>query len=135
MTNLPNRIVIGSDYTELKTVEKSLKEIFREYGISKKHYNKVFLCISEAVRNSIEHGNSFDVNKKVFVSISCREDYFHIEVVDEGCGFNIKEVPDPTKPENIKKESGRGIHIIRTMSESFSYEKQDSRLLFKIECK
>lgn len=135
MTNLPNRIVIGSDYTELKTVERNLKEIFMEYGISKKHYNKVFLCISEAVRNSIEHGNGFDVNKKVYVNISCKKDYFHIEVMDEGGGFNIKEIPDPTKPENIKKESGRGIHIIRTMSQSFRYEKQDNRLLFKIECK
>ncbi|KAB2846473.1 MAG: ATP-binding protein [Melioribacteraceae bacterium] len=40
---------------------------------------------------------------------------------DEGKGFNINTVPDPTKPENILKESGRGIHIMKNFLDDLKY--------------
>jgi anti-sigma regulatory factor (Ser/Thr protein kinase) len=36
-----------------------------------------------------------------------------ISILDEGKGFNPKSIPDPTLPENLKKDCGRGLFIVR----------------------
>ena len=40
---------------------------------------------------------------------------------DEGTGFIPDKVPDPTEPENILKESGRGIHIMKNFLDELKY--------------
>jgi serine/threonine-protein kinase RsbW len=44
-----------------------------------------------------------------------------ITIKDEGRGFKLEAVPDPTRPENILKESGRGIHIMRSFLKDLRY--------------
>ena len=99
-------------------VEKFLLNIFRERKISKNCYNKVYLCVSEAVVNSIEHGNKSDKRKEVKIQINCKSDIIILEVSDEGEGFNVETVEDPTKKENIRKETGRGIFKMKSLSNS-----------------
>jgi serine/threonine-protein kinase RsbW len=126
--------VIKSDISELKNVEIFVNEIFTECNISNKYFNKVYLCISEAVINSIEHGNKKDKNKKVSIIANYEENRLNIKVKDEGNGFNLKLVEDPTTPENIRKELGRGIFIIKSLSKQIEYNKKGNSIHFKIEC-
>ena len=42
-------------------------------------------------------------------------DRLHIDIEDEGIGFNSKKVPDPTENSNIMKVSGRGVHLIKKL--------------------
>ncbi len=72
MINKPSKIlVIKSNISELKHVEEFLYEVFREYNLPARYYNKTYLCISEAVVNSIKHGNQNDSKKNVSISVEC----------------------------------------------------------------
>ena len=82
----------------------------------------VLLAISEAISNGIKHGNKSDENKKLKIIIELSDEAVFITVQDEGKGFKFDSVPDPTNPENIMKESGRGIFIMRNVADNLSYE-------------
>jgi len=127
-------LVIKSHNSELKNVEKFLLEIFDDCKFSKNNFNKVFLCVMEAVMNSIEHGNKNDREKTVSIKISCEENVMNVTIYDEGEGFDLNGIQDPTKEENIKKESGRGIHIIKALTEKMEYNNEENYFQFKIEC-
>lgn len=133
--SLPKILVIKSDKTELRKVENFLSEIFNEYDLTQKNYNKALLCVSEAVINSIEHGNQYDTKKRVTIEINCNLGEINVGIIDEGDGFNFEEIRDPTKKENITNESGRGIHIIKSLSDSLKYNDKGNCVQLKIECK
>jgi serine/threonine-protein kinase RsbW len=130
----PKILSLKSDISELQKIENLLKEIFKSNHIPEKYFNKVLLCVSEAAQNSIKHGNKNDANKQVSVELDCVNHEIIVQIEDEGEGFNINEVKDPTKEENLKSESGRGIHIIKTLSENIEYNKRGNRIKFKIDC-
>jgi serine/threonine-protein kinase RsbW len=59
----------------------------------------------------------------------------NIMIEDEGNGFDFNKITDPTSDENIKNESGRGIFIIKKLSNKIEYNEKGNRIQFKIECK
>ncbi|NOR75398.1 MAG: hypothetical protein GQ525_09580 [Draconibacterium sp.] len=127
--------MIKSDTSELNEVELFVNELFEEYGIPIKYFNSVYLCISEAVVNSIKHGNKNDISKQVFITANFVEKVLKIKIKDEGEGFILKDVKSPIDNSNIKNETGRGIHIIKTLSHSIKYNKKGNSIHFKIDCK
>ncbi len=133
--NPPKILKIKSDISELIKVEIFVNELFDEFTISHKYFNKVFLCLSEAVLNAIQHGNKYDVNKNIFININYLHERVSVKIMDEGEGFNLNEIIDPTIQGNIKKESGRGLHIIKSLSEQIGYNRKENSVQFKIKCK
>lgn len=135
MISLPPEIlVIESELSELQKVEVFIKEKFSECGLPQKYFNKVLLCVSEAVINAIKHGNKSNIHKKVCISIRCTDTEVQIQVEDEGEGFDIVKVEDPTLVENIRKESGRGIYIIKKLTDNLEYNKKGNKVKFKLIC-
>lgn len=136
MINKPPKIlVIKSDVAELKKVEDFIINIFNENNLELKYFNKIYLCVSEAVLNSIKHGNKNDLKKYVSIKIGFDTEQFKIQVEDEGDGFDLKKIKDPTKKRNIKNEEGRGIFIITKLSEQIEYNKKGNLVQFNIDCK
>jgi len=131
----PKILVIKSDTSELKNVEVFVNELFTEKKIPRKYFNNVLLCISEAVINSFEHGNKNITHKKVSIFADCKAGLLTVKVMDEGEGFIIDSIPNPLLSENIKNESGRGIHIIKTLSDQIEYSNNSNCIQFKIKCK
>jgi serine/threonine-protein kinase RsbW len=82
----------------------------------------MLIAITEAVNNAIVHGNKCDKNKSVFFSIQSTLDKVTVTVKDQGNGFNPYAVPDPREDENLLKESGRGIFLIKALSSDYSYK-------------
>lgn len=135
MVNKPPEIlVIKSDTSELVIVESFLRRIFVENFLSEKHFNKVYLCVSEAIINSIKHGNKSDSKKSVIVKIKCSEQEIVVLIEDEGDGFDKELLIDPTLTGNLKKESGRGIFIIKNIAESMEFNEKGNCIQFKLKC-
>jgi len=130
----PNILIIHSKKTELKKVETFLKEIFITYSLPEKHFNKVFLCVSEAVINSIEHGHKHDADKQIRVQVGLEDNNVSVIITDEGDGFDFKAIADPTEIHNLKKESGRGIHIIKSICDVLRYNEKGNSIQFLIKC-
>jgi serine/threonine-protein kinase RsbW len=42
-------------------------------------------------------------------------------VEDEGKGFDYEHLPDPTSPENIEKVGGRGIFLMKHLSDEVQF--------------
>lgn len=130
----PNILVISSKKSELQRVEEFIKEVFSFYDFPETCFNKVLLCISEATINAIAHGNKGDHRKQVELSVDCKTHLISIKITDEGDGFDFSSLPDPTSGENLLKESGRGIHIIKSLSKTFSFNDKGNSMEFQIEC-
>ena len=135
MTNKPPEIlIIKSETSELKKVEYFLEDIFNRNNLSKKYFNRLYLCVSEAIINAIKHGNRNDLNKKVIIKISCLTHEMEVLIEDEGEGFNRSILQNPTTIENIRKESGRGIFIIENLTDKIEFNEKGNRIQFKIKC-
>jgi serine/threonine-protein kinase RsbW len=108
-----------------------LDEIFSESCLNRNYFNRVFLGISEAVNNSIVHGNCLDKDKLVFIRVVFKDDQLQIEVKDEGVGFTVDGLANPTVNENLKKENGRGIFIMQNIADEVKYFDGGSKVLIK----
>jgi serine/threonine-protein kinase RsbW len=71
------------------------------------------LALEEAIVNGLRHGNGGDPARRVVVCSSLRREEVLFEVEDEGAGFDPRQVPDPTAPENLGRPSGRGLLLMR----------------------
>jgi serine/threonine-protein kinase RsbW len=81
----------------------------------------VDMAVREAVTNAVIHGNKLDEAKVVEVKLTTTPEGFKISVHDQGAGFNPKDVPDPTRDENILKTSGRGIFFMRNFMDEVEW--------------
>jgi serine/threonine-protein kinase RsbW len=105
-------------------VERLIDELCEKYGIQEEHYGNILIALTEAVNNAIYHGNKQDPEKKVIVKYEADQDHFKFIVEDEGPGFDFENVPDPTSPENIEKPNGRGVFLMRHLSDSITFSEE-----------
>jgi serine/threonine-protein kinase RsbW len=88
----------------------------------------VRLALEEALVNAIKHGNRMDPTKQVYVSCSLSTQKITVVIEDQGDGFKLDEVPDPTEDENLDKPGGRGIMLIRSFMTSIEYNDKGNRM-------
>ena len=70
-------------------------------------------ALAEALGNAIRYGTGEDPERVVRVRVELRREFVRIHVVDDGAGFNRDQLPDPTHPDNLEREYGRGLFVIR----------------------
>jgi len=84
--------------------------------------NDVEIVLREALANAIIHGNHENPRKHVYVRCRCEPDEVSIAVKDEGRGFDINAVADPTESENIGSVHGRGIYLMKALMDEVRFE-------------
>ena len=77
--------------------------------------------LTEAISNAVLFGSADDTEKRVRVELRVRPGEVHARVADEGGGFDPRSVPDPRLPENIARESGRGIFLMRALMDEVRF--------------
>ncbi|HMQ68276.1 MAG TPA: ATP-binding protein [Ignavibacteria bacterium] len=112
-------LILESNRNEISKFDSILAEANKIFNMEMEKFINLQIACSEALINAIVHGNKEDKSKKVYTSIVFDESEFVVWIKDEGDGFNIDEIPDPTSNENLLKESGRGIYIIRSLVDEF----------------
>ncbi len=70
----------------------------------------------------LSHGNANDRSKNVFLSLFLDSSMIRFVIKDEGSGFNYENLPDPTAPENIEKLGGRGIFLMKHLSDEVDFK-------------
>lgn len=117
----PFMLRLSSEAKSIAKVELFVTKLVRRYRLNDDQYGNILISLTEAVNNAIIHGNCEDSNKKVSISLREAKDKLAIQVSDEGCGFDYKQVPDPTKEENICKCGGRGVFLMQHLSDKIAY--------------
>ena len=127
-------IEIASKQENLRKIEKLVDDFNEKEELDEGMYGKVLLVTIEAANNAIVHGNKLDPGKTVKVEILKGKDRIEIYVEDQGDGFDYMRIPDPTAPENIENIHGRGVFLMKQLSDEVNFYKNGTKvqILFKI---
>jgi len=118
------KLVIASKSENILLVENFVEQLQEEYRVKEDVYGNIVIAVTEAVNNGIMHGNKENPDKSVSISARLLNPFLlTITVQDEGNGFNVDNLPDPTLPENILSDTGRGVYIIKEICDNVEYSR------------
>ena len=127
-------VKIPSIKENVSIVESFIDNVGEKIKIEEAIYGNVLVSVTEAVNNAIVHGNKEDKNKKVRLGLKQNKKSVRFVVEDEGVGFDYTNLPDPTNPKNIDKVKGRGIFLIKSLSDKTTFKRGGRivEMLFKL---
>jgi anti-sigma regulatory factor (Ser/Thr protein kinase) len=123
----PNSTIIYTIH-EIENVCAIILRAMDQCGFTDKEIKRTRVCIVEMIINGIIHGNKEDPNKKVVILYKVDHEKVRISVIDEGEGFDYHHLPNPLTPENLLKESGRGLFIVKQFVNEMHFNARGNRI-------
>ncbi len=119
------RIVLHSDMSEINRLGRELAAFGASCGLSSKCVMEVNLILEEIAANIISYAYADDRNHEILIQAALAQGTLIIEVEDDGSPFNPLLVPPPDLclPLEQMPVGGRGLHLVRTLTESIVYER------------
>jgi serine/threonine-protein kinase RsbW len=121
LSKIPHGVSFPSTQKLLSAVDRFLERELRKAGVSADAIADLAISVSELVNNAILHGNRQDESKKVTLELHPTPGEVTVYIEDEGEGFDPEKVANPLEEQNILKEVGRGIFIIRSLVDSVEF--------------
>lgn len=120
------KLKIPSCPTQIDLLEELVSKVICDCAIDQEIFPNILISLTEAVNNAIIHGNNNDVNKYVNIRFKQTDSRLIFTISDEGNGFNPNRIPDPTSPERIAECGGRGVYIMKELSDNMNYKNNGS---------
>ena len=124
-------VKIPSETSQGREIQERIIGLLESRSYPDRDLFGVRLALEEALVNAIKHGNGMDPSKQVRVDCTFDEDRVTIVIEDEGPGFDVGSVPDPTSEENLDNPGGRGIMLMRSFMSRVEYNDSGTRLLLE----
>ena len=121
-------IQIPSLIENIRIVESFIDNAKEKYSLTEDIYGNIMIAITESVNNAIVHGNKSDKNKNVTLTLSLNESMVKFTVEDQGEGFDYDNLEDPTSPENLEKIGGRGIFLMKNLSDEVTFLEEGKKI-------
>ena len=114
------RVVDVEIPNDVRYIERVVELVRRECQVMAYGHRQLMLnvpvALTEALSNAILRGNRDDPAKHVHVHAEVGAERLVVEVGDEGAGFDLEaSLIDPTTPENLGREDGRGLFLMRKL--------------------
>lgn len=119
---------ISSEVGNIVKVENFIESFTEKFELKPELFGKISLPVIEAVNNAILSGNKLSPDKKVQLEAWKENDKFCVSVQDEGEGFDYTHIPDPTLPDNIEKVAGRGLFVMKALSDELLFENNGAKV-------
>ena len=128
------KIQIPSLIENIRVIESFIDNSKDEFEFEDDIYGNIMVAVTESVNNAIRHGNKFDKDKNVYLTLQVEDNKLLFEVEDEGPGFDYENLPDPTAPENLESPGGRGIFLMRNLCDEVNFDNNGKkvRLIFNV---
>ena len=97
-------------------------DVKKEFDIKDDVFYNVMIAVTEAVNNAIIHGNKMKPEKKVNFELKTKGRTIIIIIKDEGEGFDPDNIDDCLKPENLMKDGGRGVFLIKELMDDVDFK-------------
>ena len=110
------------------TITSILKELSTQGPLKEEDESDLRLILEEALVNAIKHGNDCNTSLKVWTKIKLENGLLTITVSDQGPGFGYHAIPDPLENPDALKESGRGIFLIKQLSDEVRFNESGSEI-------
>lgn len=121
-------IQVPSIIENIRMIESFIDNAKDRFHLDDDIYGNIMIAVTEAVNNAIKHGNNNNKSKNVELSLSLDDAMIKFVIKDEGKGFNYEQLPDPTSPENLEKPGGRGIFLMKHLSDEVQF-KENGRVV------
>jgi len=123
----PQRVTYRMESTleSVNKAEEMADRIAAQAGMDEDTRSGVSMAVREAMINAVLHGNAYDTNKRVNLTLEHKGQELIVTITYEGTGFVPEEVPDPLAPENLLKGSGRGIFLMRAFMDEVRFRKMN----------
>jgi len=106
----------------LESVDQGEALVMREAdkaGLDEDDQHQIGMAVRECMVNAVVHGNRYSGKKKVHLDIERSKESLVVIIGDEGDGFDLSSLPDPLAPENLLRQSGRGLLLVRAFMDDF----------------
>jgi serine/threonine-protein kinase RsbW len=114
---------LESTLESVDAAESLVLRYAQEHGFEEEDLHKIGMAVRETMVNAVVHGNRYNLRKKVHLSVAADEDRVAVTIADEGEGFEPKDLPDPLAEENLLRQSGRGLLLIKAFVDEFEMHK------------
>jgi serine/threonine-protein kinase RsbW len=114
MTGKRVSYTLDSSLESVNTLEETAQRIAAELGFDQEDTMRIAMAVREAAVNAVLHGNAYDPKKKMTAAFENTGGSLVITITDQGPGLDLNTIPDPLAPENLMKQSGRGIFLMRS---------------------
>jgi len=112
--------VLDSTLESVDQAERLTLELARESGFGEEDLDRIGMSVRECMVNAVVHGNRYNSKKKVRLSLSRTPQRLTIRIADQGEGFDPVDVPDPVAGDNLLRQSGRGVFLMKTFMDEFA---------------
>ena len=116
---------LESSLESVNKAEQAARDLAVKVGFDEEEVDRISMAVREATVNAVLHGNQYDPNKRVTVAFEATPEILSVAVRDEGKGLDPEGIPDPLAPENLLKQSGRGIFLIRAFMDEVRFRHMD----------
>jgi serine/threonine-protein kinase RsbW len=123
------KISIPSLMENIKMIESFIDNARDKFEINDDIYGNIMISVTECISNAIIHGNRNMKEKLVHLELLMEDESLTFTIEDEGEGFDYTEQEDPTSPENIEKVGGRGIFLIKHLSDEVKFEEEGKKVV------
>jgi serine/threonine-protein kinase RsbW len=124
-----------SDPKEVRNIEPFFNKINALLRLDDGAMYRLLLCCTEAVNNAILHGNHSDPSKLVRMKCTIQKTSLVVVVKDEGAGFESNKLPSPLTKENLLKENGRGVFLMRSLMDEVKYTRTKTGMTVRMKLK
>ena len=116
---------LESSLESVNKAEQAARDLAVKAGFDEEETDRIAMSVREATVNAVLHGNQYDPKKRVTVAFEVTPESLSVSVRDEGKGLDPGGIPDPLAPENLLKQSGRGIFLIRAFMDEVRFRSMD----------
>ena len=117
-------IQIPSIIENVRMIESFIDNAKEQFHLEDDIYGNIMIAVTEAINNAIKHGNGSNSKKNVDLILNLNENLLKFTIKDEGAGFDYSNLPDPTAPENLEKPGGRGIFLMKHLSDEVVFKEE-----------
>lgn len=117
---------LESTLESVDAAEALVLQLAQDAGFDEEDLHKIGMAVRETMVNAVVHGNRYNLNKQVHLSVELSGDRLSVRIRDEGEGFEPTELPDPLAEENLLRQSGRGLLLIKAFVDEFDMRKMES---------
>ncbi|MEM6326897.1 MAG: ATP-binding protein [Bacteroidota bacterium] len=108
LPSIPESVSVAVDAAEA---------IVRDGGVSEDVISRVTLAVAEAIANAIEHGSDATGTGEVLLDVQADSDAVRVRVRDGGEGVSASRLQSASLPEDLLQTHGRGLYLIRVLSD------------------